>query len=467
MMTLPHSLEAERAVLAGLLLTGEQALSRLAPLLTAEDFYFERHREIWQSAGRLAGNGGIDERTLQGDLEQRGKLELVGGVAYLVGLDVDLPDLERLEAYAQIVRERSLRRRLIALSSELCRNCLDGGLAGEEALTTAELALRELAQRAIPSQSVSIGEAVTTVLEEIEERDGPGAPGHPTGFDDVDRIIYGLRPGNFLVLGGRPGTGKTTWTLNLLANLAIRRGLPVGIFSIEMTHDELALRLLCAEACVSHERLMLGYLSQRQWSDLIQTARRVSPAPLHIDDDGALDLPRLAARARRWRAELGIECIAVDHLSLMTAGGNRRWSNRTEEVAAITRGLKQLAKELDIPVIALSQLSRQSERRTDHRPQLADLRESGSSEQDADVVLFTYRDELYSPDDPSKRGLAEIIVAKNRHGRTGTADLAFIGEECRFANLAPAWREANAPPARAAAAPAQPSIPVAAQDDPF
>ena len=444
---LPHSLEAERAVLAGILLAGSPALTRVAPLIAADDLYLERHRLIWQVAQDLAGTAGLDVRTLQAELERRGELATVGGLAYLEGLDVDLPDLDNLEAYAGIVRERSLRRRLIALGTRLAYDCRDGELEGEAALARAELELRELAQQAIPTRTVSLGESAGSVLERIEEGEGRGLLGLSTGFADLDDTIHGLRPGTLVIVGGRPGTGKTTIATNIAVEVAHRQRRPVGFFSIEMTHDELTLRILCGEADVSHERLMQGHLSQRQWQALIKAARAVSDTPLYIDDDGGLDLQRLEARARRWRAELGVELIVVDHLALMSAGPGRRWSNRTEEVTAITRGVKLLAKELGIPILLLSQLSRQSERRGgEHRPMLSDLRESGSSEQDADVVLFTYREELYSRDDPSVRGLAEVIVAKNRQGRPGTVDLVFIGETFCFKSRAPEWHAAHAPP---------------------
>lgn len=433
--SLPHSTESERAVLAGVLLEPE-TLPTIAGRLLPEDFYFEKHQIIYDSMIHLQREGvEIDLRTLQARLEQRKKLEQVGGLSYLAGLDVDLPDLGRIDSYVEIVKERSLRRRLIRACGEVTRACLDGGLEAEEALAEAEKAVLSLGEEAISKGFATLGEVLGTTLDDLDERPGSALIGIPTGFIDFDRMTHGLNSGNLLIIAGRPGMGKTSLALNMAQHVAIQEKKAVGIFSLEMSAQELALRVLCSEADVSFSRLRSGHLSQRQSQGIVQTVRRIGDAPLHIDDSPNPSLLEVASKARRLRAESDLQLVILDYLQLMQAGG--RYENRNLEIAAISRGLKQLAKELDIPVIALSQLSRQPERRGgDHRPQLADLRESGSIEQDADLVAFVYREEMYKPDDPSKKGLAELIVAKHRNGETGTVDLAFFGETTTFRNLA-------------------------------
>jgi replicative DNA helicase len=439
---LPHSEESERAVLAGVLLDPRQ-LPVISGRLAADDFYFERHRKVYQSMIELqAAETDIDLRTLQARLEQQNQLESVGGLAYLAGLDVDLPDLGRLESYVEIVKERSVRRRLIDACGEITRNCLDGGLEATEALGRAEQSILELGEVAIRRGFVPLGEVFETTMADLEERPSKGFIGLPTGFVDFDNMTRGLNNGNLVIIAGRPGMGKTSFALNIAQHAAIREHAPVGIFSLEMSQAELALRILSSETDLGYGPLRSGHLSNKNWSTLIGKVKEISSAPIFIDDSANPTLLELASRARRLKAERGLRLVVVDYLQLMQAGG--RYENRNLEISAITRGLKQLAKELDIPVIALSQLSRQPERRgKDHRPQLADLRESGSIEQDADLVAFIYRDELYNPDDPTNRGLAELIVAKHRNGETGRVHLVFIGQTTTFRSQA---RQDSAPP---------------------
>ena len=431
---LPHSEEAERAVLAGVLLAPEQ-LPVVSGRLASEDFYAERHRHVFQAMIDLAAVATpIDLRTVQARLEQRDKLEAVGGVAYLASLDLDLPDLGRLESYVEIVKERSVRRRLIEACGDITRNCLDGGLDAQQALGRAEQAILELGEEAIQRGFVPLSRIFHHTLEDLEDRPATAFIGIPTGFVDFDDKTRGLNRGNLVIIAGRPGMGKTSFALNIAQHVAIRERRPVGIFSLEMSQGELSRRILASEADVSYAPLSSGHLSKKQWSQVLQTVRSISTAPLYIDDSASPSLLEVASKARRLKAENGLQLLFVDYLQLMQAGG--RYENRTLEVAAITRGLKQLAKELDIPVVALSQLSRQPERRgSDHRPQLADLRESGSIEQDADLVTFIYRDEIYKKDDPDNKGLAELIIAKHRNGVTGTVKLVFLGDITSFRNL--------------------------------
>jgi replicative DNA helicase len=440
---LPHSDESERAVLAGALLDPALlpvVVGRLAP----EDFYTERHRTIYRSMVDLqAAEVEVDLRTLQASLEQQDKLESVGGVAYLAGLDLDLPDLGRLDTYVEIVKERSVRRRLIEACGEITRHCLDGGLEAQEALGRAEQAILGLGEEAVQKGFVKLSQIFHDTLAEIEDRPERGFLGLPSGYADLDAMTRGFHPGNLVVIAGRPGMGKTSLALNIAEHAAIRENRAVGLFSLEMSQEELALRILSSEVDISFGPLRSGHLSQKQWTKVVQAVKTISQAPLFIDDSANPSMLEIASKARRLRAESGLDLIVVDYLQLMQ--GTARYENRNLEIAAVTRGLKQLAKELSIPVIALSQLSRQPERRSgDHRPQLADLRESGSIEQDADVVIFIYRDELYD-DETTDKGIAELIIAKHRNGETGTVKLVFLGDTTKFCNLA-RHEDTGAPP---------------------
>jgi replicative DNA helicase len=431
---LPHSEESERAVLGAVLLD-PQILATITGRLRAEDFYLERHQTLYGAMVQLQEEQvEIDVRTLQAKLEQQGRFESTGGIAYLASLDLDLPDLGRIDAYVEIVKERSIRRRLIQASNRIIRDCLDGGLEAQSALAHAEQEILGLGEEAVQRGFAQLADVLHTTLEELEERPGATLTGVPTGFIDLDRITHGLNRGNLIIIAGRPGMGKTSFALNIAQHVAIRENRGVGIFSLEMSQQELALRILCSEAGVPFSRLRAGALSQKQWSSVVKTHRSTADVPLFIDDSPNPTLLEVASKSRRLKAERGLAVIILDYLQLMQAGG--RYENRNLEIAAISRGLKQLAKELEVPVIALSQLSRQPERRgSDHRPQLADLRESGSIEQDADMVAFIYRDEVYNPDQEDNKGLAELIIAKHRNGETGTVPLVFLGEFTSFKNL--------------------------------
>jgi len=439
--SLPHSDESERAVLAAALLDPAK-LPAVSERLTSEDFYSERHRLLYQAMLDLqATSTTLDLRTLQARLEQQGKLGTVGGVAYLASLDLDLPDLGRLESYVEIVKERSVRRRLIAACGEITRASLDGGVEAPQALDLAERAVLELGEEAIRRGFVSLDEIFHATLEELEERPGRLQTGIPTGFLDLDKQILGLNPGNLIIIAGRPGMGKTSFALNVAQHVALHEKKVVAVFSLEMSREELALRILSSESSVGFKRLRSGHLSQAQWNKVVKTVKAVSSerSPMFIDDSANPSLLEVASKARRLKAERGLDLVIVDYLQLMEAGG--RFENRNLEIASITRHLKQLAKELDIPVIALSQLSRRPEQRgKDHRPQLSDLRESGSIEQDADLVIFIYRDEVYN-EMTEHPGEAELIISKHRNGPTGTVHLVFLGEMTKFAN-----RSAEAPP---------------------
>ena len=438
--SLPQSEESERAVLAAVMLD-PRLLPTVSERMQVEDFYHERHRLIFQAMLDLQEQQvGVDLRTVQAKLEQAARLEAAGGLAYIATLEIDLPDLGRFEQYVEIVKERSVRRQLIETCRSITRDCLDGGVQAQEALGKAEQAVLSLGEQALKRGFVPFAKVVEETLEMLEERPGTALIGLPTGFVDLDRMTHGLNRGNLIILAGRPGMGKTSFALNIAQHVAIRQNKTVGVFSLEMGQQELALRILCSEADVQFSRLRAGHLSQQQWTKVIQTMRTIQRAPLFIDDSASPTILEVASKARRLKAEKQLELVIIDYLQLMQAGG--RYENRTLEVAAITRSLKQLAKELDLPVVALSQLSRAPERRgAEHRPQLSDLRESGSIEQDADLVAFVFREEIYN-DDPAVKGLAELIVAKHRNGMTGTVPLVFLGETTRFLS-----RDSHAMPA--------------------
>ena len=437
---MPQSEESERAVLAAVLLD-PRLLAAVSGRLRPEDFFAERHRAIFASMIELQESGSsIDLRTLQARLEQKREIDGVGGLAYLAGLDVDLPDLGRFDSYVEIVKERSVRRRLIDVCRDVTRDCLDGGLDAPSALARAEQAVLSLGEEAIRRGFVPLARILEETLEMLEESPGKGLTGISSGFLDLDRLTHGLGRGSLIIVAGRPGMGKTTFALNVAEHAAIRQQKTVGVFSLEMGQQELALRILASESEVKFGKLRSGLYSQAEAVKLIDTMKTISRSPLFIDDSAAPTILEVASKARRLKAEKDLSLLVIDYLQLMQAGG--RFENRNLEIAAITRSFKQLAKELDIPVILISQLSRQPERRGgDHRPQLSDLRESGAIEQDADVVLFVYRDIVYNEEADARE--AELIVGKNRNGETGTVNMVFFGETTRFLTRAAPGQEAS------------------------
>ena len=430
--SLPHSEETERAVLAAVLLM-PAVLGTLSGRLEADDFYLERHMLIFEAMRQLQDAGeDIDLRTLQARLEHVGTFERVGGMAYLAGLDLSLPDLSRVDSYVDLVKERSTRRRLMYSLGRVLADCAEGqGVTAADALSRVERTVLELGAETARAGLVGLGKAYEAAVVQLEERaDGSRLLGIPSGFPDWDRRSEGLVAGNLVIVAGRPGQGKTSFALNVAQHVAIREGRPVALFSMEMTLTELAERILAGEADVTMSDVRAGRLDEREWRRLYQVIRDTSSAPLYIDDSASLTVLEIAAAARRLKAEKGLALLVVDYLQLLDSPD--RFDRDEQRVASYSRGLKRLAKELDITVMALSQLSRKPEARSNHRPLLSDLRESGAIEQDADQVCFLYRDEYYNPGEVDNKGLAELIIAKQRNGPTGTVELVFLADRTTF-----------------------------------
>ncbi len=436
----PHSIEAEQSVLGGLLLNN-RAWFDVADQLGEDDFYTHDHRMIWRGLADLLNAGKVaDFITLSEYFRQRNKLDEVGGVAYLGSLAADTPSAANIRAYAKIVRERSILRGLIAVGQDIAElGYMPDGREPAQLLEEAEQVL--FRQRNRGAREANQAEGYETLIARVEQRveavgRGDEKPGLQTGFAELDARTKGLHPGDLVIVGGRPGMGKSSLALNIGEHVAIDQGLPVLVFSMEMPREQIAMRSISARAGVPLERLKDGKLDSIHWSEVAAVGGRLRAAPLFVDDTGALSPIELRARARRYQAKRGLALVIVDYIQLMQVRGER---NRDNEVGVISRALKALAKELGVPVIALSQLSRKCEERADKRPAMSDLRESGSIEQDADMVLLLYRDEYYHQESPDA-GIAELDIAKQRNGPRGTLDLSYRGEFCRFENYTGAPR---------------------------
>lgn len=427
----PHSEESERAVLGAVLLDPAFALPRVRRL-APEDFYLDQHQILFRAICALRDQETVpDLRTLQAYLEQSGSFEKSGGISYLATLDLDLPDIGRLDHYVDIVAERATRRKLIRLGSEAIREGA-GHADIEEALARLQGQVPTLLAAVVRPRLQSLAQILPALMEKVEERGGEALRGIPTGFQRLDDMTGGLHGGNLIVLAGRPGLGKSALAANIALNLGIRQARPVGLWSLEMTAEEVTLRMICSEADVPSELLRQGHLSQGQWRRLVHASRSLAEAPILIDDSPSLTMAQLEGRIRRAFDEHAIAAAFVDYLQLLQGGG--RFENRNAEVAFISRALKGLAKSLRIPICALAQLNRDTARRAGFRPTLADLRDSGAIEADADAVLFVHREHAYDPE--ALPGDAEVIVAKQRNGRTGTVPLIWVGETTSFRNPA-------------------------------
>ncbi len=431
--TLPHNAEAERTVL-GAIFVDNAAFNSAAELLNRDDFHREAHRRIFDAMAALSEKSQpIDVVTLKDELLRTGTLDAVGGAVYLGSLVEGVPRVTNVEQWCRIIKEKSVLRSLIHAGNRIVQSCYEGEDEAANVLDRAEKAIFDIAERRLRQGFVGIREIVKESFRTIDQlsQSKELVTGLPTGFVDVDERTTGLQKGDLIIVAARPAMGKTSFCLNLAQHASLKTGETVGVFSLEMSKEQLVLRMLCAEARVDAHKLRTGHLQEKDWARLANAYATLSGARIFIDDSASLTPLEVRAKCRRLKAEHGLGLVVVDYLQLMNAGG--RIENRQQEIATISRSLKGLAKELQCPVVALSQLSRAPEARTEKRPQLSDLRDSGSIEQDADIVMFIYREEVYKPT-PENTGLAELIIAKQRNGPIGTSDLVFIKEFTRFEN---------------------------------
>ena len=438
--TLPANVEAERSILGAILLDNF-SYNEAAEQLHPEDFSLDSHRRIYSRMVELAESSRpIDMITLVEELDRRKELESIGDVGYISSLVDGVPDRPSIEHYIKIVRDKALLRGLIHAANAAISRASDQGDAAEEILNDAEAAIFQLSEKRIGRGFLGIQEIVKESFGSIDAllQRGQRITGIETHYADLDEKTSGLQPSDLIIIAGRPSMGKTSFAMNIAENAAIEDKRIVGVFSLEMSKEALLQRMLCSVARVDAHKFRTGSLWQDDTRKITHALEKLTQAPIFIDDTPGIALSEMRAKARRLQqSQGGLDLIIVDYLQLMS-GGSRRYENRTQEVSAISRGLKALAKELKVPVIALSQLSRAPESRGagDHRPQLADLRESGSIEQDADVVAFIFREEVYKPDDPALDGVAEVIIRKQRNGPTGTVKMAFLKSCTRFESMA-------------------------------
>lgn len=440
---LPQNLEAERSVLGAVLLDSA-SLSSVVPILSEEDFFPDTHRRIYRGMLELFQRSAeIDLLTLKEELDRSGAVEKAGGAAYLTSLIDAVPDVANVEHYARIVKEKSTLRRLIRAGQKIVREGISQEKSAEELLGSATGEIFDIAEDAVRGDFTMIEEIVKRNLEYIEHaRESQGMlSGLPTGFRELDRYTSGLQSTDLIVLAARPSVGKTSLALNIAQHIAFRESRSVGFFSLEMSKEQLGFRVLCSEAEVDAKKVRDGYASKEAMVRLVTAQTKIARTKFFIDDSAGLTVPEMRAKGQRLKREHGLDLLVVDYLQLM--GGHGRFDNRTQEVSQISRGLKLLAKELHVPVLALSQLSRQPEQRKGElrKPQLADLRDSGSIEQDADLVIFLYREELYDRN-TERRGIADVLIAKQRNGPTGDFEIVFLPDRMTFSDYA---REAEPP----------------------
>jgi replicative DNA helicase len=437
--TLPHNLEAEKSVLGAILIHNE-AFNHAAEFILPRDFFRHAHARIFEKMIALSERGdAIDFVTLKEELSRSGELDDVGGPAYIASLADGVPRSANVEYYAKIVKEKSTLRSLITAGNKIVADAYEAEQDADILLDDAERRIFAIAEGRIREGFVPLKDLVQSSFEKIEKlQQQKGAiTGVPSGFQDLDEMTTGFQPGDLVVVAARPSMGKTSLVLNIAQYVTTNTPMIAGFFSLEMSKEQLFLRLLTSEARVDAHRFRSGFLNDRDYGKLSQALGALAAAPLYIDDSASIGVLEMRAKARRLKAEHGLDLLIIDYLQLMQGRG--RFESRQQEVSAISRSLKGLAKELGVPIIALSQLSRAPEGRGDHRPQLSDLRESGAIEQDADLVLFIYRAEVYDKEDtrPEDQGIAEIIVGKQRNGPIGAVRLTFLHQFTRFENLAP------------------------------
>jgi len=435
--TLPHNLEAERSVL-GAILVHNDAFNTAAQVIDGRDFYRDAHRRIFDRMVTLSERGAaIDFITLKEELSRGGELDEVGGPAYVASLVDGVPRATNVEYYAKIVKEKATLRNLIYAANKIVTNAYEAEQESDLILDEAESLIFAVADDRLKAGFVPMRTLVNESFPKIEQlfEHKRLITGVPSGFVDLDEMTRGFQAGDLVIVAARPSMGKTSLVLNIAQHVAVQPGMTVGFFSLEMSKEALFIRLLTSEAQIDSHRLMSGHIAERDYGRISQSLERLSGMGLFIDDTANIGVLEMRAKSRRLQSEHGLNLIVLDYIQLMSARG--RYENRTLELASISRSLKGLAKELNVPIVVLSQLSRAPESRSDHRPQLSDLRESGALEQDADVVIMIYRDDAYNrdPNNP-EAGTAELILAKQRNGPTGVVRLAFLREQTRFANLA-------------------------------
>jgi replicative DNA helicase len=435
--TLPHNLEAERSVL-GAILVHNDAFNLAAQTIDAHDFFRDAHRRIFDKMVALNERGhAIDFVTLKEELQRSGELDDVGGPAYIASLADGVPRATNVEYYARIVKEKATLRNLIFAANKILTNAYEADQEPDLILDEAESAIFSVAEDKLKSGFIPMRDLVKESFPKIEQlfEQRRLVTGVPTGFVDLDEMTRGLQPSDLIIIAARPSMGKTSLVLNIAQYVATQPNLTVGFFSLEMSKESLFIRLLTAEAQIDGHRLMSGAIGQKDYGRISHALETLSSMRMFIDDTPNLGVLEMRAKCRRLQAEHGLNLVILDYIQLMNSRG--RFENRTLELAAISRSLKGLAKELNVPIVVLSQLSRAPEARADHRPQLSDLRESGALEQDADVVVLIYRDDVYNREPNNENaGIAELILAKQRNGPTGVVKLAFLREQTRFANLA-------------------------------
>lgn len=433
----PQNIEAEQSVLGAIIFDNE-AMPKALEILSADDFYKENHRRLYNAmCGLFEKNEPIDIVTLNEHLKRNDELEAVGGISYLSYLANTVPTSANIRYHAKIVREKSLLRSLIQTATHITSRVYEDSLDADEMVDYAEKVIFDIADKRTKTSFTSLKNVLNDTFKMIENLYGKkeAVTGVPSGFKDIDEMTSGFQPGDLIIIGGRPGMGKTALALNIAQHVGVDLKEPVAVFSLEMSKEQLAMRMLCAESMVNASHVRKGFISKQDWPKLTKAAGRLADAPIFIDDSSAITVLEVRAKARRLKMERGgLSLVVVDYLQLMRSRGN--FERREQEISEISRALKALAKELKVPVIALSQLNRAVEQRGDRKPGLADLRESGAIEQDADVIIFLYRDEIYNKNNPANKGKAEIIIAKQRNGPTGIVNLTYLAENTRFVDFA-------------------------------
>ncbi|MDD7408670.1 MAG: replicative DNA helicase [Anaerovoracaceae bacterium] len=433
----PHSDEAEKSVL-GAIMIDKNALFDVLEALKPEDFYSEIHAEIFDAVRDINRRSApVDSITVKDELQKRKKLQMVGGPAYIASLSAGVPSTANVMSYAAIIREKAMLRSLIRVSSDIMDKSFAASSDAETVLDKAEQEILDISRFSQKREYTPLKDVLWTNMEEIDamaSRDGT-LTGLTTGFVDLDARTSGLQKSDLVIVAARPSMGKTAFALNIAQNAAVKSGAHVMIFSLEMSKEQLGQRMLSMESCIELSRLRTGDISREDWEDLNIAIDKLSDTNVFIDDTPGISIAEMKNKCRRVKAERGLDLVVVDYLQLMSIEGSNE--GRQQEVSTLSRMLKQMAREMECPVVVLSQLSRAVEQRQDHKPQLSDLRESGAIEQDADVVMFLYRDEYYNPETTEKPNTCEIIIAKQRNGPTGSLDLAWLGKYTKFADKSP------------------------------